>query len=147
MMATSRRPVPRMVPHGDWYRRLHQPFTTVIQLVHSINTVTSTYVGTDDPNRMDPLDGHVAVFANMTKRMHEWRDQRVAVVDADGWIAIGFACDRLTLDSLGRVAWWGCEMGWASLESLNALDPVEIAMKESFARSALGAHDWWKEGT
>lgn len=124
----------RPVADGDWYRRLHGPFHAYIH-----NGVRVSRLG---PDHLDVwLRTSVVVAGFSQPQAGTW----AAIVDSNGWCAYGYTAEVQWLEKYGHPIWFGCELGFAVLEAMGLVDPVELAMRESIARSQ--QTDWWKEGT
>jgi len=124
----------RLLPQGDWRRRLHAPYRIIIQ-----DTLTNQWVKSDATPHAEG-----ALSAMIDTKPFPLPNQRQAVIDADGWIVFGYSTQQNYVEAFGSPAWWGSEIGFALIESAGLIEPMELAIIESDARDASDEDEWWK---
>jgi hypothetical protein len=134
MMSDLALPAPKVIPEGEWYKRVHGPFVGVTQQLPSRRLHYTPW--------SELLQAQIEAIE--TTWLDGEYDVRVAVLDRDGWMVYGAALDSAFVRQHGMQGWFGCEFGFATLESMNLVDPVEVALRESVARTA-NQPDWWRE--
>jgi hypothetical protein len=120
------------LPIGQWGRRLHGPWRVLFQ---DINT---GMVGASKPTPYLEAALRTLIEGGLPRRGY-----RSVVVDDDGWIVFGCSTDPEFISSVGHDCWWGCEIGFAMVESTGLVEPVDLAIWETYARETSDKEDWW----
>jgi hypothetical protein len=124
---------PRLIV-DNWRRRTHAPYTIVMQSVSTSRV---------DESQQTP-SVEAAILAVVNTPGFPMKDSRVAVMDVDGWMVFGYSTDPAFMKDYGHPAWFGCELGFAILESTNRFDPLNLAVMEAVARDASDDDRWWR---
>lgn len=130
-MSETKGPKPRLVRVGDWHRRMRGPFRGFLQ---DVDTDMCTWT-----QETPSLEAAVAWFVEALP----YDGFRAAVLDESGWIVLGVSYDEAATAKVGHPIWMGSDIGFAVVEMLNLVDPVESAMWESYARGASDRERWW----
>lgn len=125
----------RLLPPGEWMWRMRAPYRVMAQ-----DTDTLMWVMSEETPYAEAAILSVIGADGFPNEKH-----RVAVIDRDGWILLGYSTDPVHVNAFGHPAWWGSEFGFMIAESTGVLDPVELAMMESFARDMSDGDGWWQQ--
>ena len=83
----------------------------------------------------------VAVRAFLNTDPFPMPNRRMAIVDGEGWVMLGYSTDETHIKAYGVPVWWGSDFGFAVLEAEMALDILDLAVMESMAKDAAPAKD------